>query len=119
MPFCFATFCVVLILGSSLLRHSNHEPLNLGGLTKSAAAMLAAKHASAMKSEEDGDIEVVGVVPGIGSKMANINNREGQNQNSKLTNANNQIQSVSATAMMNSSGIIGRIITSLVCTVLY
>ena len=48
------------------------EPINLGGLTKSAAAMLAAKHASALKAASsneggDGDIEVVGIVPAQGS----------------------------------------------------
>ena len=58
------------------MRRKNEEPLNLGGLTKSAAAMMAAKHVSALKTTAtdngDGDIEVVGVVPGPGSKMTNI-----------------------------------------------
>ena len=60
-------------LGTSLLRRNKVEPLNLGGLTKSAAAMMAAKHASALKASAsdvgDGDIEVVGVVPGHGLKF--------------------------------------------------
>ena len=55
------------------MKRKNMEPLNLGGLTKSAAAMMAAKHASALKASAnevgDGDIEVVGVVPGHGSKL--------------------------------------------------
>ena len=62
------------------MRRKNEEPLNLGGLTKSAAAMMAAKHVSALKTTAtdngDGDIEVVGVVPGPGSKMTNIKNNK-------------------------------------------
>ena len=60
-------------LGTSLLKRKTVEPLNLGGLTKSAAAMMAAKHASALKASSnevgDGDVEVVGVVPGNGQKL--------------------------------------------------
>ena len=48
----------------------------MGGLTKSAAAMMAAKHASALKASAnemgDGDVEVVGVVPGHASKLTSI-----------------------------------------------
>ena len=62
-----------LDLGTSLLKRKTVEPLNLGGLTKSAAAMMAAKHASALKASSnevgDGDVEVVGVVPGNGQKL--------------------------------------------------
>ena len=64
---------VFLDLGTSLLKRKTVEPLNLGGLTKSAAAMMAAKHASALKASSnevgDGDVEVVGVVPGNGQKL--------------------------------------------------
>ena len=63
------------------MKRKNEEPLNLGGLTKSAAAMMAAKHVSALNTTTtdngDGDIEVVGVVPGPGSKMTtNIKNNK-------------------------------------------
>ena len=56
------------------MKRKTVEPINLGGLTKSAAAMLAAKHASALKAASanetgDGDIEVVGIVPAQGSKF--------------------------------------------------
>ena len=55
------------------MKRKTVEPLNLGGLTKSAAAMMAAKHASALKASSnevgDGDVEVVGVVPGHGQKL--------------------------------------------------
>ena len=55
------------------MKRKTVEPLNLGGLTKSAAAMMAAKHASALKASSnevgDGDVEVVGVVPGNGQKL--------------------------------------------------
>ena len=54
-----------------MLKRKAVEPINLGGLTKSAAAMLAAKHASALKAANneggDGDIEVVGIVPAQGT----------------------------------------------------
>ena len=54
------------------MKRKSVEPINLGGLTKSAAAMLAAKLASAPKAASsneggDGDIEVVGIVPAQGS----------------------------------------------------
>ena len=62
------------------MKRNNEEPLNLGGLTKSAAAMMAAKHASALKASAsdmgDGDIEVVGVVPGHSSKLMAKTNSE-------------------------------------------
>ena len=63
-----------IVIGTSLLKRKTAEPINLGGLTKSAAAMLAAKHASALKAASanetgDGDIEVVGIVPAQGSKF--------------------------------------------------
>ena len=64
------------VAGTSLLKRKNIEPLNLGGLTKSAAAMMAAKHASALKASAnemgDGDVEVVGVVPGHASKLTSM-----------------------------------------------
>lgn len=69
-------FITVTILGTSLLKRKNIEPLNLGGLTKSAAAMMAAKHASALKASAneigDGDVEVVGVVSGNASKLISM-----------------------------------------------
>ena len=62
------------------MKRNNEAPINLGGLTKSAAAMMAAKHVSALKASSkdtgDGDIEFVGVVPGHGSKLTSRTKKE-------------------------------------------